>query len=111
MLLPELAHEFARLALGHVEREFPNKLDHVMAGPGDARAPRELHPVFYGSFDWHSCVHGYWLLARLYRRHPGAVASTTIREVVDRNLTPEKVAAEVAYLREPSHAGFERPYG
>ena len=111
MLSPELARKFALLALGHVEREFPNKLDHVMAGPGDARTPRELHPVFYGSFDWHSCVHGYWLLARLYRRFPGAVPSEPIRETVDRNLTSEKIAVEVAYLREPSHAGFERPYG
>ena len=106
-----LAAKFAALALGHVEREYPNKLDHVMAGPGDVRTPRELHPAFYGSFDWHSCVHGYWLLARLYRRFPGAVPAESIRELFDRNLTAEKVAGEVAYLREPAHAGFERPYG
>src|SRR5215207_6531403 len=97
---PDLAAKFALLALGHVEREFPNKLDHVMAGPGDARTPRELHPVFYGSFDWHSCVHGYWLLARLHRRFPEAVPGNAIRELLDRNLVPEKVSAEVAYLRE-----------
>ena len=108
---PELASTFAALALGHIEREYPNKLDHVMAGEGDVRSPRELHPAFYGSFDWHSCVHGYWLLARLYRRFPDAVAAARIREVVDRNLTPENVAVEVAYLAEPAHAGFERPYG
>src|SRR5258705_14006512 len=64
-----LASSFARIALGHVEREYPNKLDHVMGGPQDALGPRALHPIFYGSFDWHSCVHGYWLLARLARLH------------------------------------------
>ena len=63
-LTPELAARFAALALGHVTREYPNKLDHVLTGPGDARGPRDLHPVFYGSFDWHSCVHGYWMLAQ-----------------------------------------------
>ena len=67
-LTPALASSFARLALAHVEREFPNKLDHVLTGPDDVRGPRALHPIFYGSFDWHSCVHGYWLLARVLRR-------------------------------------------
>jgi len=67
-LTPKLASIFARVALSHVEREYPNKLDHVLRGPADLRAPRDLHPLFYGSFDWHSCVHGYWLLATLRRR-------------------------------------------
>jgi hypothetical protein len=111
MLSPSLASKFASLALGHVEREYPNKLDHVMGGPADVREPRALHPVFFGSFDWHSCVHGYWLLARLYRRAPEAVPADRIRDLFDRNLTAEKVAGEVAYLRDPAHAGFERPYG
>ena len=62
-----LASRFARTALGHVSREWPNKLDHVMGGPEDVQRPRALHPIFFGSFDWHSCVHGWWLLARLYR--------------------------------------------
>ena len=66
-LTPDIASRFASLALGHVRREYPNKLDHVMNGASDVRPPRELHPVFYGSFDWHSCVHGYWLLARVRR--------------------------------------------
>ena len=69
---------FARIALGHVTREYPHKLDHVMDGPADAHTPRALHPMFFGSFDWHSCVHGWWLLLRLARRFPGhaAVADT-----------------------------------
>jgi hypothetical protein len=65
-----LASKFASLALAHVRREYPNKLDHVMNGPEDVRSPRELHPIFYGSFDWHSNVHGYWLLATLNRIAP-----------------------------------------
>ena len=67
-LTADLAAQFAKIALGHVTREFPNKLDHVMSGSADVQSPRALHPIFYGSFDWHSCVHGYWLLASLLRR-------------------------------------------
>ena len=77
-LTAEIAERFARIALGHVGREYPNKPDHVLAGPQDARTPRELHPVFYGSFDWHSCVHSYWLLARVLRRFPETPAATEI---------------------------------
>ena len=69
-LTPELATKFATLALAHVTREYPNKLDHVLNGPDDLRSPRRLHPIFFGSFDWHSNVHGYWLLATIYRRLP-----------------------------------------
>ncbi|MBV9774729.1 MAG: DUF2891 domain-containing protein [Gemmatimonadetes bacterium] len=110
-LTPELAEKFASLALAHVEREFPSKLDHVMTGPEEVRGPHELHPVFYGSFDWHSCVHGYWLLARLLRRFPEIPEAGRIRELFDRHLTEIRVAAEVAYLRQPLRATFERPYG
>ncbi|HWT07254.1 MAG TPA: DUF2891 family protein, partial [Xanthomonadales bacterium] len=69
-LTPELAARFAALALGHVTREYPNKLDHVLRGPDHLQSPRALHPLFYGSFDWHSCVHGYWLLCTLLRTFP-----------------------------------------
>jgi hypothetical protein len=110
-LTREIAQNFARLALGHVTREYPNKLDHVMSGPGDVRGPRDLHPVFYGSFDWHSCVHGYWLLARLLRRFPDLASAADIRALFDSHLTLERVAAEVAYLHEPMRGTFERPYG
>ena len=66
----DLAHRFAAIALGHVEREYPFKLDQVLGGPDDVRPPHELHPIFHGSFDWHSCVHGHWLLARVLRLFP-----------------------------------------
>lgn len=106
-----LAERFAGVALGHVTREYPNKLDHVIAGPEDVRSPRALHAVFYGSFDWHSCVHGYWLLARLLRRAPSLPQAAAVRALFDAHLTPERVASEVAYLARPASRGFERPYG
>jgi len=102
---------FASLALAHVEREYPNLLYHVLSSDADVRSPRELHPVFYGSMDWHSCVHGYWLLATVLRRAPRLARSAEIRALFDRQLTAEKIAAEVAYLHGPLRGIFERPYG
>ena len=110
-LTPDLADRFAAIALGHVTREYPNKLDHVLAGPADVLGPRDLHPVFYGSFDWHSCVHGYWMLAHLYRRFPNMPRAPAIRALFDAHLVADRVAGECAYLDRPSAAGFERPYG
>ena len=111
VLTPELSSKFATLALAHITREYPNKLDHVLNGPGDLRGPRDLHPIFYGSFDWHSCVHGYWLLTRLYRRFPELPQASSIRELVDRHFTERNVVGELEYLRQPLRATFERPYG
>jgi len=110
-LTKDLASHFARTALGHVTREYPNKLDHVLTGPEDVRGPRNLHPIFYGSFDWHSCVHGYWTLARCLRRFPDIAEAGDIRALFDEQFTEEKVAGEVEYLARPSARGFERPYG
>jgi hypothetical protein len=110
-LTPEIAEKFAQLALAHVQREFPNKMDHVIAGPAEVIGPRAAHPIFFGSFDWHSCVHGYWLLARLLRRYPQAQSAERIRALFDASITKAKVAAECAYLDQPSSRGFERPYG
>ena len=106
-----LAQDLARTALAHVTREYPNKLDHVMEGPADVQSPRDLHPVFYGSFDWHSCVHGYWLLARLRRTIPALTERSRIDALFDTQLTPEKLAGECAYLERPQSGTFERPYG
>ena len=111
VLTPALASSFARLALAHVEREFPHKLDHVLSGPDDVRGPRALHPVFYGSFDWHSCVHGYWLLSALLRMHPELPHTPETLALFDRQLRPNRVSGEVSYLSAPHRAGFERPYG
>jgi len=109
VLTHELASRFARIALGHVTREYPNKPGHILRGPRDVRTPRELHPLFFGSFDWHSCVHGYWLLCRLYRRFPELPEGGEIRSLLERQFTQENVAAELSYF-EAAH-GFERPYG
>jgi len=110
-LTPFLASRFAEIALGHVTREYPNKLDHVLSGPQDVLGPRALHPVFHGSFDWHSCVHGTWLLASLYRLFPDIAEAERIRALLDGQLTPDKIAGELAYLARPESGGFERPYG
>jgi hypothetical protein len=110
-LTPELASRFAKTALAHIAREYPNKLDHVLNGPDDLLPPRRLHPVFYGSFDWHSCVHGYWLLATLLRRFDKLPERDEIRSLLYRQIVPGKVTVELEYLSEPHHGGFERPYG
>jgi hypothetical protein len=106
-----IAEQFADLALTHVGREYPNKLDHVVADLADVRGPRDLHPIFFGSFDWHSCVHGYWLLARLLRRFPDLPAAPTIAALFNNQITPANVAVECAYLGLAHARGFERPYG
>ena len=110
-LTPDLAGRFAAIALGHVGREYPNKLDHVLDGPQDLRGPRDLHPAFYGSFDWHSCVHAVWMLARLLRRFPDHAEAPAIRALLDDRINERSMAAERAYLDRPSARGFERPYG
>jgi hypothetical protein len=111
VLSAALASKLARAALGHVEREFPNSLGQVLMGPGDIGRPRALHPIFFGSLDWHSCVHAYWLLASLLRLYPEFREAEAITAVFDRRLTPEAVAGELAFLNRPGSAGFERPYG
>ncbi|MDB5424230.1 MAG: hypothetical protein JWQ29_1646, partial [Phenylobacterium sp.] len=110
-LTPEIASSFARIALSHVTREYPVKMDHVIGGPDDVRGQRDLHPIFFGSFDWHSCVHSHWLLASLLRREPAIPEAAAIRAHFDQAFTAQKVAAETAYVRLPSSRGFVRPNG
>lgn len=106
-----LAARFARIALSHVGQVYPNKLDHVMENDADARSPRALHPVFFGSFDWHSCVHSWWLLLTIRRLSPNLTEAAGISERADHMFTPANIAGELDYLARPSSAGFERPYG
>src|SRR5262245_21935241 len=110
-LTHDIAEKFAALALAHVGREYPNKMDHVMGGAADVSGPRAAHPIFFGSFDWHSCVHGYWLLPRLTRRYPDFAHAREVTALFDERITPDSVAAERAYLERPESRGFERPYG
>jgi hypothetical protein len=110
-LTAEHAARFMALTTGHLTREFPHKLDHVLDGPEDARTPRELHPIFFGSFDWHSCLHGWWQVLRLARLYPDLREAERVRALAAEMLTAENFAVETAYLARPSARGFERPYG
>jgi hypothetical protein len=98
-----------RLALAGVSREFPCNPAHVLANARDLRRPRELHPAFYGCFDWHSAVHGHWLLAHIAARCPQLPEAPAIRAILRRHLSAANLAAEARYLER--HPGFERPYG
>jgi hypothetical protein len=111
LLTIDFASSLAQTALANVICEYPGKPDHVLAGPGDLRGPREWHPAFYGSYDWHSCVHMHWLLARLRRSVPALPQRAAIGNVFDRHLTPAQIAAECAYLARPESHTFERTYG
>jgi hypothetical protein len=105
------AARFARLALDCVHKEYPNKIAHSMNSDADARPPRELTPAFYGCYDWHSSVHGHWLLVRLARLFPGAPFVAEARRAVGQSLTAVNIAQEVKYLNAEGRASFERPYG
>jgi hypothetical protein len=107
----QLASHMARIALGHVTQEYPHKLDHVLNLDEDALPPRVLHPIFFGSFDWHSCVHGWWTLLTLRRLFPHIAEAAAIMDLANGSFTAEKVSAELAYLDRPLSRGFERPYG
>jgi len=105
------ALRFAKLALTCVHKEYPNKISHVLNSDADVAPPRKLTPAFYGCYDWHSSVHGHWLLARLARLFPQAAFATEAREALKKSITPENIAQEVVYLRGEGRASFERPYG
>ncbi len=105
------ASSFARLALKAITQEYPNKLDHVLNGAADVLGPRRLHPSFYGAYDWHSSVHGHWMLVRLLKVRPGLPEAAEIRRALDADLSAANLAAEADYLKRPGSASFERMYG
>jgi hypothetical protein len=105
------SERLARLALACVHREYPNKIAHVLSGDEDVRPPRELTPAFYGCYDWHSAVHGHWLLARLARLQPQAPFAAEARAALAKSLTTDNVAAELRYMQGKGRVSFERPYG
>jgi hypothetical protein len=111
VLTREQASGFARLALKAVDKEYPNKPEHVLAGPGDVKAPKALHPTFYGSYDWHSSVHGHWMLARLLRVFPDLPEAIEIRTVLNAHLTAPNLRVEADYFARKESRSFERPYG
>nr|WP_220487817.1 DUF2891 domain-containing protein [Tautonia rosea] len=105
------ASGFARIALEAIVREYPNKPEHVLSGLEDLDSPRGLHPAFYGAYDWHSAVHGHWMLVRLLRQFPDLPEAATIRETLSDHLTAENLQAEADYFDHPDRRSFERPYG
>ena len=105
------ADRFANLALACVHKEYPNKISHSLLSDADVAPPRKLTPAFYGCYDWHSSVHGHWLLARLVRTFPNAPFAPAARDALRQSLTADNLAQEAAYLRAEGRASFERPYG
>ena len=105
------AARFAKLALDCVHKEYPNKISHVMNSDADVQPPRRLTPAFYGCFDWHSSVHGHWLLARLTRLFPKAPFAEDARRALSQSLTPANIAEEVKHIDVSNRNDFERPYG
>lgn len=106
-----VAERFARLALACVKKEYPNKISHVLNSDADVAPPRKLTPAFYGCYDWHSSVHGHWLLVRLIRTFPEASFAKPAREALRTSLAAENLKQEAAYIRGAGRASFERPYG
>ena len=105
------AERFANLALACVAKEYPNKISHLLNSDADVAPPRKLTPAFYGCYDWHSSVHGHWLLVRLVKTFPDAPFAKPAREALRKSLTAENLKQEAAYLRGEGRASFERPYG
>ena len=105
------ASHFAALAMKCIQKEFPNKLDHVNNDAADVRSPRAMHPAFYGCFDWHSTVHGHWMLVHLLKLFPHMPEAPAIRLALGQNLNDQNIAGEVAYLKQANRASFERTYG
>src|SRR5207253_10826074 len=107
----EQASSFARLALKGIRKEYPNKPGDVLNGDKDVKSPRATHPAFYGSFDWHSSVHGHWMLVRLLRLFPDLPEKKDVRAVLAEHLTAKNLQAEADYFSRPNTQSFERPYG
>jgi hypothetical protein len=111
VLTEELAARFAHIALANIARDYPRRIDHLLAGAADELRPRVVHPAFYGAYDWHSAVHMHWLLVRVLRLYPAARVAVAITASLDRHLAADRLASELAYFRSPAGRTFERPYG
>ncbi|MDE2235252.1 MAG: DUF2891 domain-containing protein [Gammaproteobacteria bacterium] len=105
------AADFSRMVMENVVREYPNHIMHMLNSDADVQSPRQLHPVFFGCYDWHSSVHSHWLLVRMLRLFPGAAFAGGIQALLAGQFEAGKLAVELAYLEQPNRAGFERPYG
>lgn len=110
-LTRQQAFEFANMPLTFLRQEYPNHIMHLLNSEKDILSPRQLHPIFYGCFDWHSAVHGYWLLLRCLKIYPELACKNDIIQLFTEHFTKENVAQELAYFQAPFRASFERPYG
>src|SRR5688572_13848815 len=110
-LLRTNASDYVSVAAANIEREFPHMPRVVINEPGPMPTHRDLHPTFFGSFDWHSCVEMYWVAVRLMRLYPTDVDQAAARATINRLLTPDHISTETAFFANPNHRGFERPYG
>lgn len=110
-LTAKQVESFARLALKNIQTEYPNKPGNVVVDADSVRSPKEMHPAFYGCFDWHSSVHGHWMLIRLLRLYPNQTLESEIREKLNQNLSAENLEGELRYFNEKQHKAFERTYG
>jgi hypothetical protein len=111
VLTEELAERLARVALANIARDYPRRIDHLLASSGEELRPRMVHPAFYGAYDWHSAVHMHWTLVRLLRLYPVSRGAAAIADALDEHLSPERLARELDYFRSPAGRTFERPYG
>ena len=107
----ETASRLARLAFSCISNEYANHISHTMQNGRDVGTPSQLHPAFYGCYDWHSSVHGHWLLVKILKEYPSFPSRDSIMAAIDKNLTPENIQREVEYFQAPDRASFERPYG
>jgi len=110
-LTVRVAEGYARAGLANIGREYPNQPAHLLTGPEDLLPPSALHPIFFGSYDWHSSVHQHWMLVRLLRIHPDLEVAATVRAALDERVTDEAARVEARYLEDPNRRSFERPYG
>jgi hypothetical protein len=110
-LTDDQATSLARLAVSGLQREFPNKPANVITSPETILGPKQMHPAFYGCYDWHSSVHGHWMLVRLLKSHPNHPLASESRQSLSQNLTKQNLIAEANYFDEKENKSFERMYG
>lgn len=111
VMTEEIAERLIKLPLKCMQNEYPNKPNQVLTEAHELGTPQELHPAFYGCFDWHSSVHGHWMSVRLLRLFPGLSDADTIKSILSENLTADNLALEVEYFKRPGETSFERTYG
>lgn len=107
----EAANKLVEMPLACINTQYPNKLGQTLSGEKDLQSPKELHPAFYGCFDWHSSVHGHWSLVRLLKKFPKLEKSAQIKEKLEESLSKENIAGEMAYFQQEHNRDYERTYG